>query len=191
MLSIGKPLLGAVAASLFFVGAASAQTAPASPPPWSYDWPATKAPAANDLYKAYSPDPTHIPFMRMEDIPWTGPVGGEQQFLMVGDTKKPGPYILLLKWWPGNFSKPHFHGKARFITVLSGTWWVSTSTHFDPNKTYPFGPGTISTDVIGTIHWDGAKADAKEPVVLEIVGEGPVPNVNVDEEGKPLKKTNF
>jgi hypothetical protein len=105
-----------------------------------------------------------------------------------GDPTKPGPYIILLKWWPGAYSKPHFHGQPRFVTVIQGTWWASSSTHYDPTKTYPLPPGTVVQDIVNTPHWDGAK---DEPVVLEIVGIGPVPNVNVDENGKPTGRNSF
>ena len=94
-----------------------------------------------------------------------------------------GWYDILLKWYPNHFSKPHFHPNVRYITVLSGHWWVCSSNVYDPSKTYPLGPGTIARDEANTVHWDGAK---DEPVVLEIVGEGPAPNINVDETGKPL-----
>lgn len=146
---------------------------------------ADKAAAANDSNKAFFPDPVHIPFILPENIPWEGQVGHEQHFNVMGDPRKPGPYIQILKWWPGNFSKPHFHTQQRYITVLSGTWWVSSSTHYDPDKTYPLAAGTLVQDNANTVHWDGSKAGG-EPVVLEIVGDGPAPNVNVDESGKPI-----
>ena len=41
---------------------------------------------------------------------------------------------------------------------------------------------------VNTVHWDGAKAGGR-PVVLEIVGDGPVANINVDEAGKPIGKS--
>lgn len=141
--------------------------------------------AENDPYKAFFPDPTHIPIVLPENIPWEGRVGHEQHYNVMGDPKKEGPYIQILKWWPGNFSRPHFHEKQRYIAVLSGTWWVSSSTHFDPDKTYPLHAGTLVQDNVNTVHWDGAKSSTG-PVVLEIVGDGPAPNINVDENGKPL-----
>jgi quercetin dioxygenase-like cupin family protein len=144
--------------------------------------------AANDPNKAFSPDPTHIPFILSENIPWEGRAGHEQRYNVMGDPGKPGPYIQILKWWPGNFSKPHFHAKQRYITVLSGTWWVSSSAHYDPDQTYPLPAGTLVQDNANTVHWDGAKAGG-EPAVLEIVGDGPAPNINVDENGKPIGNT--
>jgi hypothetical protein len=145
-------------------------------------------PQAGDPYAQFFPDNTHIPFFTAETIPWKGTPGREQQYLIYGDTKKAGPYALMLRWYPGSFSKPHFHGMPRYILVVSGTWWVSSSTKYDPAKTYPLHAGSVVSDELNTIHWDGAK---DEPVTLLIVGEGPVPNVNVDEDGKPIKKDNF
>jgi quercetin dioxygenase-like cupin family protein len=131
-----------------------------------------------------APDPTHIPFTLPQDVKWEGDAArGEQQFKIFGDPNQPGPYAILLKWYPGHYSRPHFHQTARYITVLSGHWWVSSSNVYDPTKTYPLPPGTMAIDMPNTVHWDGAK---DEPVVLEIVGDGPSPNVYVDEQGKPL-----
>jgi hypothetical protein len=130
------------------------------------------------------PDPTHIPFTVPDNIQWEGsPSRGEQQYKIFGDPAKPGWYAILMKWYPGHFSKPHFHEHTRYITVLSGHWWVSSSPVYDVNKTYPLPPGTIARDEANTVHWDGAK---DEPVILQIVGEGPAPNIPVDENGKPL-----
>jgi quercetin dioxygenase-like cupin family protein len=132
------------------------------------------------------PDPTHIPFTLPADIQWTGgPLSGSYQARLFGDPSKPGPYGILIKWMPGNFSHPHFHSQDRWVYVVSGTWWVSTSTHFDPSQTYPLPAGTFATDLANTVHWDGAKAGG-EPAVLELVGMGPVTTIEVDESGKPL-----
>jgi hypothetical protein len=135
------------------------------------------------------PDPTHIPFVLSKDIKWQ--TGGEKSgqrsevYPLFGDVNKPGPYALLLKWLPGNMSRPHFHEKTRYITVLSGHWWVSSSNVFDPSKTYPLPPGTLVQDVANTVHLDGAK---NETVVLEIMGDGTAPNIDVDETGKPTSR---
>src|SRR5215471_11780545 len=65
-----------------------------------------------------------------------GPVtpNGNQQAVLFGDPTKPGLYGVMTKWLAGNhFSRPHFHPNDRFITVLSGTWWVGSGPDFDPN----------------------------------------------------------
>jgi hypothetical protein len=67
-------------------------------------------------------------------------------------------------------SHPHFHPYDRYITVLSGTWWVGTGRTFDMDSTVPMPAGTFVVHYGKEVHFDGAKdGDA----VLEIVGEGP------------------
>ncbi len=132
------------------------------------------------------PDPTHIPIVLPKDIKWTGTVGRSQSAVLYGEPNTPGsPYGVLMKWYPGNFSRPHFHDKDRWIYVVSGTWWVSSSNVFDIRKTYPFHAGTQSQDVANTVHFDGARMGEKEPAVILLAGVGPVKSVSVDENGKP------
>jgi gentisate 1,2-dioxygenase len=97
-----------------------------------------------------------------------GPLWGAA--IMVGDPSKPGLYVVLTKWLPGNMSHPHFHPNDRFITVIKGTWWVGTGTKFDPESTVPMPAGTFVTHFGKQVHYDGAK---DEEAVLLIVGEGP------------------
>jgi quercetin dioxygenase-like cupin family protein len=138
---------------------------------------------AQDTGNYPKPDPTHIPYTLLKDIPWKGNPERSQTYTLFGDPAKLGPYAQLLKWNPGAFSKPHMHAKDRFITVVQGVWWVSSSNVYDPNKTYPLPAGTVVTDVANTVHWDGAKT---EPAIILITGEGPAGNVSVDENGKPV-----
>jgi quercetin dioxygenase-like cupin family protein len=116
------------------------------------------------------PDASHIPLQFGKDIHWKG-VPGEQQALLFGDPSKPGIYGILIKWEPGHYSKPHFHSTDRYIYVVSGTWWVSSSSTYDPAKTYPVPAGTYVQDIAKTVHWDGAK---DEPCLLMLVGTGPM-----------------
>lgn len=130
------------------------------------------------------PDPGHIPFTLPAGVKWKGDPAVQQTATLFGDPGKPGLYGVLIKWMPGHFSHPHFHTQDRFIYVVSGTWWVSSSTHYDPAKTYPLPAGSVSEDVANTVHWDGARLGGP-PAILELVGMGPVKTVAVDENGKP------
>lgn len=121
------------------------------------------------------PDPGHIPLVFGKDIPWKGGEGSQSATLF-GDPNKPGIYGVLIRWMPGHNSTPHSHSTPRYAYVVSGTWWVSSSTHYDPSKMYPVPAGTYVTDVPGTIHWDGAKSETG-PAILMLVGEGPVQSV--------------
>jgi hypothetical protein len=119
---------------------------------------------------AAGPDPKVLAFTLPDKIHWTDNPGGASQAIITGDPAKPGLYIVLTKWHPHHMSHPHFHPNDRFITVISGTWWVGTGTKYDPDSTTPIPAGSVVTHYGKQIHYDGAK---DEEVTLEIVGMGP------------------
>ena len=125
-------------------------------------------------------NPAAVVYKLPDQIPW-GPVDarGAQNAVVVGDPEKPGFYMVYTKCTKGNhFSRPHFHPNDRFITVLSGTWWVGTGDKFDPdNLTVPMKPGTFVTHFGKGVHWDGAK---DEDTTLLIIGEGPATGTLVE-----------
>jgi quercetin dioxygenase-like cupin family protein len=128
------------------------------------------------------PDPTHIPFTLPKDIKWEiDPSFGEEVAYLVGRASKPGPYVMLIRWKPGEMSGPHFHNNTRYVYVVSGTWWVSSSDHYDPKTTYPLPAGSFAIDMPGKIHWDGAKEGT---TILELFGMGPATTVKVPEKKK-------
>ena len=135
------------------------------------------------------PDPTHIPIVLPKDIKWNGREGRQQQAVLFGDSSKPGLYGVAIKWYPGNFSRPHMHDQERYAYVVSGTWWVSTSNVYDEKTTYPVHAGSFVIDKANTVHWDGARVGEKEPAVLVLVGMGPVKTTQVDENGRPKAPT--
>ena len=114
--------------------------------------------------------PAALAYQLPNQIKWTDNPGGSRSAVLVGDPSKPGLYVMLNEWTPHHMSHPHFHPHDRYITVLSGTWWVGTGTHYDPDKTVPMPAGTFVTHFAKQVHYDGAK---DVPAVLEIVGEGP------------------
>jgi hypothetical protein len=115
-------------------------------------------------------DSAAVAYQLPNQINWTSNPGGNQTAIMLGDPAKPGLYIVLVKWLPHNMSRPHFHPNDRFITVLSGTWWVGTGDRFDPDSAMPMPAGSFVTHFGKQVHYDGAK-DGE--TVLEIIGEGP------------------
>jgi hypothetical protein len=123
------------------------------------------------LVHAAEPDPKALAYTLPANIKWTtGNGGGSQQAILHGDPAKPGLYIVLTKWLPGNMSRPHFHANDRYVTVISGTWWVGTGSTYNPASTTPIPAGSFVTHFGKEIHYDGAK-DGE--VLLEIVGMGP------------------
>jgi quercetin dioxygenase-like cupin family protein len=115
-------------------------------------------------------NPAALAYKLPSQITWTDEPSGAKRAVLLGDPDKPGLYIVLVRWTAHHMSRPHFHPNDRFITVLSGTWWVGTGAKFDPESTVALPEGTFVTHFGKQIHYDGAKdGDA----VLQIVGEGP------------------
>ena len=179
---IGLPALAIVAgAAVAFAPQVLAQGGRAAAP---VD-PAMHATATDPAGAA--PDPTHIPIIPAGDIKWSGMEGRSQSATLYGEPNTPGsPYGVLMKWYPGNFSRPHFHTAPRWIYVISGTWWVSSSNVYNEKLTYPVHAGAFVQDMVNTVHWDGSRSGDKEPAVLLITGIGPAANTAVDENGKAV-----
>lgn len=115
-------------------------------------------------------NPEALVYKLPSQIQWTDDPIGAKTAVLAGDPSKPGLYVMLVKWTPHHMSHPHWHPNDRFITVLSGTWWVGTGTKFDPDATVAMPAGTFVKHFGKQVHYDGAK---DEEAVLEIVGEGP------------------
>jgi hypothetical protein len=116
-------------------------------------------------------NPKALAFKLPDQIPWKrNAAGTAENAVLYGDPEKPGLYVVLNKWLPGNMSRPHWHPNDRVITVLKGTWWVGTGEKFDPDSTVPMPAGTVVTHFGKEVHYDGAK-DGEAWLV--IVGEGP------------------
>jgi len=123
------------------------------------------------------PNPANIPIVFPRDLKWAGE-DGEFKAPLFGDANKPGIYGILIRWEPGHNSQPHFHSTDRYIYVVSGNWWVSSSDKYDEKTMYPVPAGSFVTDIAKTVHWDGARG---EPCLLMLVGMGPVVTTHLSE----------
>lgn len=116
-------------------------------------------------------NPAAIGIKLPKDIPWVeNAKAGSANAVLVGDPAKPGFYAVMTKWHGGHMSRPHFHPNDRYITVLSGTWWVGTGSKYDPDSTKPIPAGSFVTHYGKQIHYDGSK---EGDAVLLIMGQGP------------------
>jgi hypothetical protein len=115
-------------------------------------------------------DPKAIAIQLPAQIKWVKQGAGAESAVLVGDPSKPGLYVVLQKWLPHNNSRPHFHPNDRYITVISGTWWVNTGPNYDPDGMKPVPAGSFVTHFAKEVHYDGAK-DGE--CILQIVGMGP------------------
>ena len=124
-------------------------------------------------------DPKAITISLPKDIKWVkNAAAGSEVATLVGDPSKPGLYIVLQKWLPHHNSRPHFHPNDRYITVLSGTWWVNTGPKYDMASAKPVPAGSFVVHYGKEIHYDGAK---DEECLPQIVGMGPATNTPAEQ----------
>lgn len=117
-------------------------------------------------------DSRSVEFKTAQDIKWVrNKEGTSERAVLFGDPDKSGPYVMRIRWLPGNFSRPHFHNSDRFFVVISGTWWVGTGNKFDPDNTVPMPAGSYVLHKGGQVHYDGAKG---EEAIIQVTGFGPV-----------------
>jgi hypothetical protein len=124
-------------------------------------------------------DPTETEVTLPGAIKWSGwikgfPPNSGEMATLYGGLEKPGPYLVLMKWYPGYMSAPHTYATDRLSLVLSGTWWVNSGADFDPDNTVPVPAGGFVRRVARTPHYDGVKKDASEPAVIGLFGIAPV-----------------
>jgi hypothetical protein len=114
-----------------------------------------------------------------DKIPWEVTPGLDTAYIY-GHPSKPGFYVLMYRWKPGNASHPHYHSQDRYIMVLSGTWWVGQGINWDlDHVTAPVKPGSFVTHYARQVHYDGARTN-DEPAVEIVWGMGPVATVVCD-----------
>ena len=106
---------------------------------------------------------------------------GAQTAVLVGNPSKPGVYVARTRFPPHVMDTPQSHSGERYVTVLEGTWTAGTGPKFDPATARLLQPGSVMVHPAGGVHWDGSSNDA--PVVVQIVGIGPVTTTTLDPNG--------
>lgn len=119
-------------------------------------------------------DPKSIAIVPFDKLHFEGKPGQPLIAKVFGDPAKPGMYGIVIKWPPHTNSRPHHHPTDRYITVLSGTWWIDSGHKFRPEAMVPMKPGSFIIHHAGEPHYDGAK---DEPAMIYIVGMGPAPTI--------------
>lgn len=123
-------------------------------------------------------NPRAVEIKTPQEIKWVrNKEGTSERAVLFGDPDKAGPYVIQIKWLPGNFSRPHFHNSDRFFTVIKGTWWIGTGNKFDPESTVPAPAGSYVFHRGGETHYDGAKG---EEAIIQVVGFGPVTTTSAE-----------
>ena len=127
---------------------------------------------------AAGPDPTMTIVTLPQEIDWIRaegfPENSVEQAPLWSKTSESGLYYVLVRWYPGYMSAPHWYETDRYCVVVSGTWWVASGDKFDPEHTVPAPAGSFVRRVARTPHYDGVKRDGTEPAVIAICGIGPI-----------------
>jgi hypothetical protein len=134
-------------------------------------------------------NPSETQVTTSDAIKWSGWINGfpprsAEMATLYGALDRTGPYLVLMKWYPGYMSAPHTYATDRLSIVLSGTWWVNSGADFDPASTVPVPAGGFVRRVARTPHYDGVKKDANEPAVIGLFGIAPV-QFELADPGKP------
>jgi hypothetical protein len=125
--------------------------------------------ACAPAFAAAAIDPSRAVTFTPDQIQWQKGEASDQAW-PIGDKDKPGMCMELIKWHPGHFSHPHYHQHARYAVVMEGTWWVSTSNVYDPDhNTVPFPKGSVLTDLVGGVHYDGAKPETGDATIAIVM----------------------
>ncbi|MGO6986395.1 cupin domain-containing protein [Rhizobium leguminosarum] len=97
-------------------------------------------------------------------------VGGQTAKMLYGDPAKPGLYTVLLRLEPHKRIMPLSHPDSRFVTVLSGNFYIGWGDAYDETKLKALPAGGIYTEPADTNHF-GETRD--EPALVAITGYGP------------------
>jgi quercetin dioxygenase-like cupin family protein len=143
--------LGGISLSLFALGFVSA----AEP----------AAPAQTQEPRAFAVTPSEMSWVSQ------GPLAapGIEQFNLVGDPARPGPYTLRLKFPKGLKIAPHTHPDSREVTVLSGVFATGYGETFDGAKLKTLPAGSFYTEPANVPHF----IEIEENTVLQVSGTGP------------------
>jgi hypothetical protein len=65
-----------------------------------------------------------------DEIVWQttpdAPANSVAQAVLAGGENQSGQYLVLMKWYPGYMSAPHFYRTDRLCVVVSGVWWCNS-----------------------------------------------------------------
>ncbi len=120
-------------------------------------------------------DPKAITVIPFDKLNFPGDPASPQIATVFGDSTKPGLYGIVIQWPPHARSRPHSHPHDRYITVLSGVWWINPGAKYNTGAMVPVKPGSFIIHHAGEIHYDGTK---DEPAMIYIVGMGPAPAID-------------
>ena len=120
-----------------------------------------------------------------EELKWRpGRVPGHEIAPLIGDSRKPGPYVERVKFPANHTVQAHSHPDDRTYTVISGTWHIGYGDTFDATKLKALPAGSFHTEPANVSHFSAIK---EEGVVVQITGTGPTATRFVNPAHQPKK----
>jgi hypothetical protein len=103
-----------------------------------------------------------------------------------GDPNQEGFYVYRSRFGPHQTSRPHFHDKDRWVTVIKGTWYTGEGDAFKPETMVPIKAGGFMFHAANMHHYDGSMDDNE--VIVQLTGYGPMKTTQteVDAKGNPI-----
>ena len=102
--------------------------------------------------------------------------------VLVGDTSRPGPYVVRVKLPAGIKLMPHAHPEDRIYTVISGVFYIGLGKTFDPAKLQAYPPGSVIVLPGRTAHFHFAMSGE---YITQVSGNGPLGIEYVDPKDDP------
>jgi hypothetical protein len=137
-------------------------------------------------------DPAQTVIHLPAEIDWRrppqAPPDSVEEAILAGSETDSGPYLVLMKWYPGYMSAPHSYRTDRLCVVVSGVWWCNSGPDFDPPSCLPVPAGSVVRRIAHTPHYDGVPGSATEPAVIVVAGIGPVEQTWIDPSQPPLRR---
>jgi hypothetical protein len=91
--------------------------------------------------------------------------------VIVGDTSRPGSYVVRVKVPADVKLMPHIHHEDRVYTVMSGIFYIGRGEEFDEARLEAYPPGAVVVLPGGTAHFHWAKSGE---YVTQVTANGPI-----------------
>jgi hypothetical protein len=147
--------------------------------------PSPAIPRASTAVRTGGLVPTAFADVLPENVPW----GAFPAFpplvrlaVLVGDTTRPGPYVIRVKVPADVRLMPHTHPEDRVYTVISGIFYIGLGTEFAPDRLRAYPPGSVVILPGNTPHFHWAMSGE---YVTQVTAVGPLGLAYVDPADDP------
>jgi anti-sigma factor ChrR (cupin superfamily) len=102
-------------------------------------------------------------------LKWTPLAPGIQISALAGDSSKPGPYTVRLKFSDGTHVAAHWHPEDENVTVIQGTFLAGMGEKYDAASLHEFPTGSFILMPKEMRHFAAARGET----IVQLHGNGP------------------